>query len=147
MANSRRGLSPVVATSLLIAIALILALIIFLWARSFVGEVIEKEGEPIENSCALVDFEADVMTDKVYVVNRGNIPLYGLEIKHVGLGSVDSKAFLESTISNGEDSSLTLSESLESGSEVQIIPIIIGESNSGKKQYSCINNVKTLTVI
>lgn len=152
MANSKRGLSPVIATSLLIAIALVLALIIFLWARSFIGEVITKQGEPIENSCKLIDFEADIAPDSFSVVNKGNVPLYGVDIKKIGLGSVESKGILKTTISNGQDASAnllgdTFSENLVSGDQVQVIPIIIGESNSGKKEYSCTNNAKTVTVI
>ena len=43
----KRGLSPVIASVLLILLVLVLASIIFLWARGFIGEQIEKFGEPI----------------------------------------------------------------------------------------------------
>ena len=44
--KDKRAISPVVATVLLIVLVLILAAIIFLWARGFVGEQVEKFGEP-----------------------------------------------------------------------------------------------------
>lgn len=147
MIKSKKGLSPVIATSLLIAIALVLALIIFIWAKSFVGEVLQKNNEPIENSCGQVDFEADVSSSSVSLQNNGNVPLYGVELKTIGLGSVSGKNVLQRTLGNGEDTSIAVTSiTLNSGDQVQVIPIIIGESGSGKRQYSCINNAKTITV-
>ena len=57
---NKRGLSPVIATVLLISIALVLAVIIFLWAKSFVGEAVSKEKYGrIELACADIIFRAE----------------------------------------------------------------------------------------
>jgi len=55
----KKGVSPIIATVLLISIALVLALIIFLWARSFTSEQLQKFDEPVENACENVHFEAE----------------------------------------------------------------------------------------
>ena len=53
--KKKKGLSPVIATTLLILMAVIIALIIFLWVKAFVGEKIQKDvgsgPEAIENFC------------------------------------------------------------------------------------------------
>lgn len=41
---NKRGLSPIIATVLLIFLVLILASIVFLWARGFFSEQLEKGG-------------------------------------------------------------------------------------------------------
>ena len=46
-AIEKRGLSPVIATVLLVGIALVLASIVFLWAKNFIGEAVTKEGREI----------------------------------------------------------------------------------------------------
>ena len=46
--RGKRGLSPVIASVLLIALVLVLASIIFMWARGFISEQIEKFGNPVE---------------------------------------------------------------------------------------------------
>ncbi|MBU0761307.1 MAG: hypothetical protein KJ858_06510, partial [Nanoarchaeota archaeon] len=65
--KKRRALSPVIATVLLIAIALVLAVIIFLWARSFIGEGLEKDGRAIDKACENVVFNADASVSEVSI--------------------------------------------------------------------------------
>ncbi len=87
---NKRGLSPVVASVLLIALVLTLALIVFLWARGFISEQIEKNGQSIEQSCKSVDFDLvsdiDVQSKIVtlQIVNRKNIPIYNFDVKYIG---------------------------------------------------------------
>src|SRR3989344_5306278 len=106
--RDRKGLSPVIATVLLIAIALIIALIIFLWARSFIGEKTQKFGSPIEDSCLKVEFVAEAISDgsgsaDVSIENRGSVAMYGFEVRSneggelIGVGK-----FQDKTIAAGE---------------------------------------------
>jgi len=139
--ESKKGVSPVIATVLLISIALILAVIIFLWVRSFVSEKIQKFDEPIENSCEQINFEAEAFADNINIVNRGNVPLYGLEIRKVSAGTIEgAMQFPEFTIGEGESSSITLSDGgidLGGGEELLVVPIILGEAKGFKKAYTC----------
>jgi len=89
--NQKRGLSPVIATVLLIALTLVLAMIVFLWARGFVSEQIEKQGKPTDQVCKDVSFDLDYVQNgqevELQIVNRGNIPIYNFDIKFIGGGS------------------------------------------------------------
>ena len=136
---NRRGLSPVIATVLLISIALVLAVIIFMWARSFVSEKVQKFSAPVENSCTDINFEAEASAGKIDVVNRGNVPLYGIEVRKVSAGTIEGvMQFPESTIGEGETSSVDISSyGIEDGTQLLIVPIILGEANGYKKAYTC----------
>jgi flagellin-like protein len=134
--KEKRGLSPIIATVLLISLALVLALIIFLWARGFVSEKVQKFDEPIENSCQNVVFEAEAFLGEVNIVNRGNVPLYGIDLRTVGLGSVKKLETFETTILSGETVKVN-SNQFSSGDSLIIAPVILGEANSGKKSYVC----------
>jgi len=70
-------LSPVIATVLLIALVLVLAAIIFMWARGFISEQIEKFGTPIEDLCDSVDFDIEIVKVGLgYDFEIGNFSLY-----------------------------------------------------------------------
>lgn len=140
---NKRGISPIVATVILVSIALILAVIIFLWARSFVGERALKEGQPVEYSCEGVNFEAEpkytVGTGlSIDVVNRGNVPLYGLEIRKKDVGEISGVGIFESkTILNGETETLHKEDYDQGTGTLVLVPMILGETNTGKKVHTC----------
>lgn len=139
--KEKRGLSPVIATLLLIALALVLVFLIFIWAKSFIEEELQKFGEPAERSCERIEFAAEVKSDgTVYVSNTGNVPLYGIELKQKDKGSVKSlgKKDFENGLPVGATGKIEISssESLESG-EAIVVPIILGESEEYTKYYIC----------
>jgi hypothetical protein len=78
-----------VATAFLIMLVLVLASLIYFWARGFVSEQIEKWGQPVEQICSSVDFEIALLQDfsggagsrTLEVVNRGNVDIYHLDLK------------------------------------------------------------------
>jgi flagellin-like protein len=135
----KRGITPVVATTLLIVVVFILALIIFLWARGFVSEKIEKFGSAAELSCDNIAMEAVIYESDVDIINRGNVPIYGVVIKIVGKGEVLVRDVPGSTIGLGESFSVTIASLfLPAGTtELNVVPIILGESDSGKVAYTC----------
>ena len=146
-----KGLSPVIATTILIGIAVVLASIIFLWARGFLAEATQKQGEPIESSCAEIDFDAEayVRDSKpiIDIVNEGNIPLYGIEVLEKDTNSISSIGSFGGTIGNGETRSLGTVDEAEGGSSgytfatgknLLIIPVIVGEADDGtKRAHTC----------
>lgn len=136
----KRGISPVIATVLLVLLGFILVAIILIWAKSFINEKIEKFGEPIENACENVNFDAEVSASEgnVGITNRGNVPLYGVEIRKKGIGSLTSVGiFEENTITIGDSGSIPIDAELSEGDEVVVVPIILGESGEAKKSYTC----------
>ncbi len=146
---SERGLSPVIATLLLITIALLLGAIIFLWAKAFIGEKSEKFNEPVENACLSVNFDAEayngIGTGTIAIVNKGNVPLYGIQIQKVKDGAIENLesarckeklgAGKEITINNGESCFIT--SNIEKGQEIFIIPVILGEKGNVREPYTC----------
>jgi flagellin-like protein len=156
LSMKKRGLSPVVATVLLLALVFIIAIIIFLWAKSFVSEKTEKFGEPIENACENVDFlaEADFNsgTDgEINIENRGNVPLYGVEVRKVGSGEILSVEKFEGTSINvGETDIIPINynnNGLSVNDEINIIPIILGEAGEFRKSYTCDEEYGFLTSV
>lgn len=141
--TQKRGLSPVVASVLLIGVALVLATIIFLWARNVVKEKETKFGEPVEKSCENIDFSAEVNVDgKVNVNNKGNVAIYGVEIRREIGGSVEKigKGTSDDGITVGGSGSIDVElddVELETGEEIIVVPIILGETEQYKKPYTC----------
>ncbi len=137
----KKGVSPVIATVLLIVITVILGGLVFVWANGFFKEGSTKNGEPVENSCGLINFEAQYIADSksIQINNKANIPLYGFQIKTSGSGSVDVKKTLEATLGLGESISIGVSDigTLNAGDKIIVVPIILGERGVGSEQYTC----------
>ena len=84
----KRGLSPVIASVLMILLVLVLSSVVFAWARGLVND----KGEEIRSSvsadalCRAVDFDV-VVVDKVgddyefEAVNRGNVNISSLRFR------------------------------------------------------------------
>ena len=137
---NRKALSPVIATILLVSIALVLALIIFLWAKSFVGDAIEKDGQAVELVCEDVNFKAEAYGTKLYIENIGNVPLYGVEIRKKELiGEVKNvETFTESVAAGETSEGIQLSiEDIDAGDTIIVVPILLGETNEYKKAHVC----------
>ncbi len=142
----KRGLSPIVATTLLIAIGLVLAIIIFLWARSFVGEQVQKDGRVAELSCEDISFSADASSSSstvtVTVENTGPIPIYAVKVILVGDGNreiiAESVQFSGGVIPGGVGTQgFRNNIGLVSGSELLIVPIVLGETSSNTVPVGC----------
>lgn len=146
LGNKKKGLSPVVATVLLITIVIVIALIIFLWAKGFVSERVQKFGQAVEYSCGnnekSVDFVADYVRaeNKIGLVNRGNVPLYGVVVKEIRPGTaskVNTKEPFGRTLSVGESREIELSSLNDKSTGLLIVPIILGQSGAERIAYTC----------
>jgi hypothetical protein len=145
-----QGLSPVIATVLLITIVIIIALIVFLWIRGMTQEAITKFGnENVQLVCGKVSFEA-TYTDAtgLYIQNPGNVPIFGMKVKIVGAGEHttidlrDNPNWNEVGLNQGGIfSDENFSASVGTGAnEIVLIPVLMGESESGRKTYVCDEN-------
>ena len=133
----KKGVSPVVATVLLIAIVIVLAIIIFIWARGFIAEKAQKDGSAVELSCEFIDLEVGLFGDELEVINRGNVPIYGLEVKQRNTGEVLVHELPGTTIKIGESLRVSLGFMPGAGDELNVVPIILGETESGKVAHTC----------
>jgi flagellin-like protein len=140
--KEKRGLSPVVATVLLVAIALVLAVIIFLWAKNFINENIIKNERAIAEFCDEVSFDAQATGGTLYIVNTGTVPLHGVQVlKKQVIGEVREIKIVggggPTAIAAGESFNAALPAEINSGDTISIIPILMGETQTHRKAYIC----------
>lgn len=144
---AKKGVSPVIATILLIAMVVVIALIIFLWFRGLNREAITKfDGTNVEVICGDVQIEASYSSGAMYVLNRGNVPVYTMKMKNYAAGSYDTLDMQEIDSgwpSNGLNpgnaySSSALSSYVDSSEKTILVPVLIGLSESGdQKLFVC----------
>lgn len=137
--RGKRGISPVVATVLLIVIALAIAAIIFVWAKAFFVEKVTKFGSDIDQACGDVQFSGEISsTDgKVNIENQGNVVLYGVKLIRVGEGSTEEVQTIIKTITSGQSATADLDSGILQYEEILIVPILYGEASGGNQEYVC----------
>ena len=144
---NKKGLSPIVATSILIVIVIILAIIILLWARGFIKEAVIKEiagsSKRAEEFCREIGMRGFVNEDDSFgFENTGTIPIfaYRINLKESGDsdvirvgneegGSVNPGGIV--IISHSEVKSYSDYES------VKIIPVLLGKVKGSTQPYDC----------
>jgi FlaG/FlaF family flagellin (archaellin) len=139
MNKKKSGLSPVIATMLLVAIVIVIALIVFLWFRGITEEAITKfDGKNIRLVCEEVSFDASYSDGTVYVMNTGNVPIYEMKAKIQGDGEFAtetlSSGWPERGLNQGEASAISITGA---AIKITLIPVLIGETSSGEKKYTC----------
>ena len=144
----KKGLSPVIASVMMILLVLVLASIIFLWARGFIGEHIEKFGKPIEDYCGNVKFEMHRSGLNLEVVNKGNVDIRSLNIKMIKDGDSEVNNF-NFQIDAGDSESGYISFEMSDGSipdEIIAYPALIGEVQGGGSNsvFTCLDAGVTL---
>ena len=134
-----------VATVLLIAMVVVIALIIFLWLKSFTQEAITKfGGENVELVCGDVSFDSSYSNGNLIVDNIGNVPIYSVNLVVERPGSHETYDIRD--ISADWPSTGLGQEGLFSGdigsytsraTKINVVPILVGTSKSGDKTYTC----------
>ncbi len=140
----KKGVSPIIATVLLVGMVVALALIIFVWMRSFTRETITKfEDENIKLACDKIDIQVsyNAGTEEISISNIGNVPIYDVRVKLIGAGGYTTKNIRDFSAwprygLNPGDAKSVGSFSAE---EVRIIPILLGNSDKGKRTFACEN--------
>jgi FlaG/FlaF family flagellin (archaellin) len=138
-----KGLSPVVATTLLVAMVVIIALIIFFWFRGMTEETITKfDGENVKMVCNDVYFEASYSGNTLYVSNSGNVPIFDMEMRVYGDGSHSTEDLRETYSTTWPEAGLnqggTFTDVVSvTGNSIVLVPVLMGDSNSGRKTYVC----------
>ena len=145
--KNKKGLSPVIASVLLILLVFVLAILIFTWARGFIAEKVEKFGQPIDAICSEVQFDVEIIEgtngDTLEVINRGDIDIYRLELKLFKGGNAIFRKFSYKILAGGSvDGSANLAmENNDKAERVMIYPALIGNPK-GKitnRVFTCLN--------
>ena len=130
----------------MILLVLVLVIIIFLWARGFISEQIEKFGKPVEEVCSSVDFSVVAIDNGGYyileIVNRGNVGISSFEIKMYSGGNSEIVNFNISVPVGKSVSSEVVLDVMEDGSPIEkaeIFPVLTGNvrGESSYKVFVC----------
>ncbi len=138
----KRGISPVIATVLLIAMVVIVGLIIFLWFRGLVVEGGEKFGKNLKLVCDDVEFDAEYSGNELSVVNTGNVPIFQLRLRLESDGSHETEEVDEYTdnweeVGLGQGGTFSMSKNYALYDKLIVFPVLIGSSKEGYKTYVC----------
>ena len=138
----RKGVSPVIATVLLISIVVVIAVIIFIWFNQMTQESITKfGGVNVELVCEDVNFDASYNYGTLNIVNNGNVPIFGIKVKILREGSHETKDLNEisdwpsSGLNQGGTFSEDISSEIGTAEDIILIPVLLGNSEKGKTQY------------
>ncbi len=139
----KKGVSPVIATILLIALVVVIGIIIFTWFKGLTGESITKfGGQNVKIVCNDVRFDASYSGKTLTISNLGNVPIYDFDIKKEGSGSFVTESafdFLDEWdgLNQGEIVSQVV-ESLDDYEKITLIPILRGINEDGiEKNQAC----------
>jgi len=144
--EDKKGLSPVIATVLLIALVLVASAIIFLWARSSISEQIQKSiGDntlSADAACSQIEFTANIIegaTTDIEISNQGNIPIYRFDIQKISGGNTVNEEF-DLPVEEGQSISQELTLDLTNVEKIKIYPTILGtvRGQSSNKPYVCL---------
>lgn len=144
-----KGISPVIATVLLVAMVIVIAMTIFFWVRGLSQEAITKfGGENVKVVCGDVQFSASYSGGILTISNYGNVPIYDMALKITSSGGNYQTTDISSLSNNwsstglgsgGVFTSADLSSSTQFMDATQIlaVPVLLGNSNSGQQTYTC----------
>lgn len=141
-----KGVSPVIATVLLIAMVVVIALIVFLWFRGLTEESITKfGGRNVRIVCSDVQFDASYLGGTLSLSNFGNVPIYGIKAKISSQGShetIDLNDFSSIQwpavgLPQGGVFSGDISNEVSAADNVVLIPVLRGKTEVGEKIYVC----------
>ena len=134
---NKRGVSPLIATVLLVAMTITIFLAIFAFSKGFISEQVEKLGGPIANSCQDISFDAIKSNNIVMLTNKGNVVIYGFNVK------AETKGTSKLTFLKSESGKLGIGEvdridiSGITGDTITVVPVLLGKgikSGTGKLQ-------------
>ena len=136
----KRGISPVIATVLLIAMVVVIALIVFIWFKGMVGESVTKFGKNIQLVCDDIEFKASYSLGTLYLLNTGNPPIFKMNVKlsEPGKHSTEEIEIDDEGVGLTKGEAFSITYPVGSGiQKITLIPILVGTSDKGKRTYVC----------
>ena len=136
---NKKGVSPIIATILLIALTIIIALIVFQWMKGFTKEAITKfDGTNIELVCNDVQFEASYSNGNLVISNIGNVPIYDFNAKLEYLGGHETTDLTTMDPQwNGIMPGGIFSKDISIQSDtttITLIPVLLGVNKDGEQK-------------
>lgn len=156
----KRGVTPIIATILLVLIVIVLGVIILLWSQGFVQESVTKsiggETKTTEQFCSEISLQPVLNDDRSFgFKNIGNVPIYAFSVKLVGksTGKSETKK-IEHSNGGSVNPGFNVLVQKDSGgyynyddyAKVEIIPVLLGKTKKGGLQeYPC-TEINALTI-
>ena len=141
---NKKGVSPVIAAVLLIAMVVVVALIVFIWFRGMVGESVTKFGKNIKLVCDDVSFDASYSSNMLSIINTGNVPIFKMNMQLSEAGGHSTEEINNEGFSGWDVTGLRqggtfsgIVGGLSNVNKITLIPILAGSSESGTKTYIC----------
>ena len=90
--TNKRGISPLIASVLLVAFVILIGSIVIFWGRSFIKERAQKEGELAEKQLKCENVEIEIKNAKkiernIEIENKGNTAIDGFILRVVSGGT------------------------------------------------------------
>lgn len=140
----KKGVSPVIATVMLIGMVVIIGLIIFFWLRGITQEQVTKFDKNAELVCGEIQYEANYNSGTLSILNTGNIPLYQMHVKLSKDGGYetfyldDFGDWPSEGLNQGAGFSDDLAQDFAGANSITLTPVILGSAEGGKqKSFSC----------
>ena len=141
----KRGISPIIATVLLIAMVVVIGLIVFLWFRGMIKEDGIKFGKNVKLNWPDINFEASYSSSGfLSIINTGNVAIYRMKIKIFDGGGHETKDLKDLSgswpdVGLNHDGTFSdeISSKLGDANKIIIIPVLMASSDEGRKSYIC----------
>jgi len=136
----KKGLSPIIATVLLIVVAIALFFLVFFWIKSLQKETIMKQGTAIENICPQIRLSVQRTASGIDIINQGDVTIQKFEIIINGRSEMEGSGNPlipgDTWVHNFNDCS----------GIIKIIPFLRGTTDSGgHKDYPCENKIVSVS--
>jgi len=143
-----KGVSPVIATVLLVSMVVVTGLIIFVWFKGMTQEAITKDlgtgDKNIELVCDDVRFDASYSSGTLFISN-GDTPIFGMDLKifeershrNIKIRDLSGANWPETGLGQAGTFSGSLGNELDSATKVILVPILIGNTKAGEKTHTC----------
>lgn len=146
MKRDKKAISPLIATVLLIVVAIILFLLIFMWLRGFQKEAITKQGTAIELMCREISFNMVYNSGTLQIVNMGDVPLYRIDIYIVSGRSTTKYEGTTTFKEISQGTTATGSVDCDPDKRIKAIPVLLGTTKTGsQKEYICEDQAQTIS--
>lgn len=137
----KRGISPIIATAILVGVVVTLGVIVWLFTKGFVSELIMKDNAPVSTVCSdKVRISAEIMDGKLVVSNDGSVPIAGVMVETRQGGTAD-REWENCPLDVGQSSAAWCDIIISSTyyDEIKIIPSILGEGEKSgdEKLFMC----------
>ena len=151
----KRGISPLIATVILVGFVIAIAAVIFFWGKSYIVETAQKEGalSELKLKCNGVKFEVlsdanTIGSGNIELENKGNVEISGFNIRSESVGGAVPLEFSDgkpAKLAQFETQMFSLGTAISGSREFDIIPMLKPEGR-GAQSIPCSDKIKKISI-